>query len=286
MFSYRMQTRLGTLETDYPGNPFWIFWENFVKANLMFFNNNGNVWVHSVPGRPALDVVTAVAYFLGMLVLLVRYFKKRHWLDLFWLVSIPLLLMPSILSLAFPDENPCLNRTSGAMVPVFVAAGVGLDTLLRNIKSALGGKQGKIIGMMIGALLLIWSAGANYDLVFRQYRQQFLLGAWNSSDMGKVIRGYADSIGTPDSAFVVPYPYWVDTRLVGINAGYPRKDYAIAQENLADTAFTPAPKLFIFKAEDTGTLQILQGLYPGGSLQLYEAFHESKNFYIYLTASQ
>jgi len=37
---------------------------------------------------------------------IVRYIRKRDWVDLFLLVSIPLLMMPSILSLAFPEENP------------------------------------------------------------------------------------------------------------------------------------------------------------------------------------
>ena len=34
------------------------------------------------------------------------------------LLSIPLLMLPSILSLAFPDENPALNRAAGDLTPV------------------------------------------------------------------------------------------------------------------------------------------------------------------------
>jgi hypothetical protein len=39
--------------TTYPGNPLWIFLQNFWKAMTMFFYDNGEIWVHSVPDRPA-----------------------------------------------------------------------------------------------------------------------------------------------------------------------------------------------------------------------------------------
>ncbi|MBN2048757.1 MAG: glycosyltransferase family 39 protein, partial [Anaerolineaceae bacterium] len=133
MFSYRMATRLGTLEREYPGSPILIFFGNYLKANLMFFWTNGNTWVHSVTNRPALDVVTAASYFIGLALLVIRYVRQRKWEDLFLLVSIPMLLMPSILSLAFPDENPSLNRTSGAMVPVILVAAMGLEAVLRGL---------------------------------------------------------------------------------------------------------------------------------------------------------
>ena len=55
----------------------------------MFNWNNGGIWVHSVPDRPALDVVTGALFLIGVLLLLVRYAQKRHWLDLFLLVVDP-----------------------------------------------------------------------------------------------------------------------------------------------------------------------------------------------------
>ena len=72
-------------------------------------------------------------FFLGVVQLLVRYIRQRHWLDLFLLVSVPLLMLPSILSLAFPDENPSLNRTGGAIIPVFLIAALALEGLLTGL---------------------------------------------------------------------------------------------------------------------------------------------------------
>jgi hypothetical protein len=56
MFSNRMLTRIGTAERPYPDPPLQIFIKNLWHAMTMFFWDNGNIWVHSVPGRPALDI--------------------------------------------------------------------------------------------------------------------------------------------------------------------------------------------------------------------------------------
>ncbi|PJF23823.1 MAG: hypothetical protein CUN53_20940, partial [Phototrophicales bacterium] len=116
-----------------------VFFDNTFKSLIMFQYDNGGIWVHSIPGRPALDFVSAALYTLGCAFLLVRYLVKRDWLDLFFLLSIPLLMMPSILSLAFPGENPSLNRSGAAAVVVFVIAAQMLDGLytgLRGVCSA------------------------------------------------------------------------------------------------------------------------------------------------------
>ena len=103
----------------------------------MFNWDNGGIWVHSMPGRPALDVVTGALFVMGIVLLIVRYVRQRDWRDLLLLVSIPILLLPSVLSLAFPGENPSLNRTGGAAVAVFVVSALALDGFV----SSFGGEQ-------------------------------------------------------------------------------------------------------------------------------------------------
>ncbi len=137
MFSYRTLTRVGSIERPLPGPVWQIFLQNLWNASIMFFWSNGGTWVHSVALRPALDVVSASLYAIGVIALLWRYIRQRHWVDLFLLVSIPILLLPSILSLAFPDENPSLNRTTGAWVPVFVIIGLSLDSILASLRRRL-----------------------------------------------------------------------------------------------------------------------------------------------------
>ncbi len=283
MFNYRALTRLGTTERPLPGPAGLIFANNLWKAWIMFFWDNGSIWVHSVVGRPALDVVTAALYFLGSLLLLYRYIRNRHWLDLFLLISVPLFMLPSILSLAFPDENPSLNRTGGAIIPVFLIAAIALEGILSGlVRRAKSRRLGIGITVVLALFLFTWSASQNFDLVFNQFDKQFMAGAWNTDDMGKIIHAFATSVGTPDSAYVVPYPYWVDTRLVGINAGYPLKDYALWPANFKDTLSEPHAKLFLVKSDDTQDLDALVALYPQSSYWLFKANLPGKDFWVVL----
>jgi len=134
---------------------------------------------------------------------------------------------PSILSLAFPAENPILNRTAGAIVPVFVIIGIALDGLISGLEARVNGKTGQILAWGVAIFLLGWASMQNYHLVFNEYQRSYELSAWNTSDMGQVIQQFGDLFGTTETAWVVAYPHWVDTRLVGINAGEPKRDFAI-----------------------------------------------------------
>jgi hypothetical protein len=281
MFGYRAFSRLGTTERTFPGSPVVIFLKNSWKAWIMPFWDNGGIWVHSIPTRPALDVISGAFYFLGLVMLVVRYIRSRSWQDLFLIVSVPLLMLPSILSLAFPDENPSLNRTGGALISVFLIAGIGVEGVFAALAAKARGWFGKGLTVVLALAVFASSAWLNYDLVVHKYATQFLQGAWNTSEIGTVIRGFADSVGDKDSAYVVPYPYWVDTRLVGINAGYPEKDYALWPEQLETTLPNTGAKLFIVKDEDQQTLDLLHTLYPDGSFSLHTNPIPGKNFWVF-----
>lgn len=281
IFFYRGLTRLTDVEKPLDQPALEIFFSNLWKALIMFFWNNGSVWVVSIPGRPALSVVSAALLFIGGSLVLVRYLRRFEWLDLFLLVSIPLLLLPSVLSLAFPDENPILNRTSGAIVPVFILAALGLEALIRPFENAFRRGWQRSLGWLLALCVLGLGLLQDYDLVFRQYYTQYAQSAWNTSQMGKIIHEFATTIGTPDTAWVVAYPHWVDTRLVGMNAGFPLKDYAIWPDQLEETLAFEGPKLFIVKPEDTAGLEALQRLYPWGTWQEQLSPWEGKIFYVY-----
>lgn len=279
----RSLTRLSDSERPLPGPPVEIFAGNVWNALVMFFWDNGDVWVHSITHRPALDVISAVLFFLGVVLVLVRYARKRGWVDLFLLVSIPLLLMPSILSLAFPNENPNLNRTAAAYVPVFLILAVGLDALLTTLRSSLPERAGTVAAWSVGLVLIVVSMSNNYDLLFNQYDRAFRLSSWNSTEMGQVIRDFVDLTGgRAEDAWVVAYPYWVDTRLVGVNAGFPARDTGIAPEQLGGTVENPRAKLFLVNTQDTNGLSQLQSLYPDGRYWQYTSRTEGKDFLIFM----
>jgi hypothetical protein len=284
---YRSLTRLTGTETPLPGPVWQIFLSNLWRGLGMFTWDDGETWVHSIPHVPALDVISAGLFVLGVILVLARYIRDRHWFDLFLLVSIPIMLMPSILSLAFPNENPSLNRPSGAVVPVFLIIAYSLDGAMTAVERAVvRPRRGAIAAWSMAALLFMLSASQNFDLVFNQFISQYRAGTWNSSEIGAVVRQFADTIGSPDRVWVIPYPYWVDTRLVGVGAGYGPRDFALAQENIPQTLDMPGPKLYIAKDDDTATLDILQKLYPSGTLSRYTSSTPGKDFWMFLVPAE
>jgi hypothetical protein len=280
-FVYRAFSRLTGMETGFQNSPILIFLQNFWKASVMFFWDNGVIWAHSVPGRPALEVVTGALYFLGIVSLLIRYYHRRNWMDLFLLISIPMLLMPSILSLAYPGENPSLNRTAGAIVPVFLVVGLALETVVRTILRRLNGIVGKGAAIILVMVLFSWSAGNNFRLVFDQYYTIYRASSWNTSEIGRVAALFIESMGTPETTYVVGYPHWVDSRLVAINAGYPGKDFAIFPEQIPDTTLNPNAKMFFLSINDTENADLLKSTYDNGVLTLYDSEVENKDFMVF-----
>jgi hypothetical protein len=167
------------------------------------------------------------------------------------------------------------------LIVVFLIIGLAFDAVLGTLRSSRLSPGGTWLAWILSALLLFWSANQNYDLVFDRWALQFRTNAWNTSELGAVIRQFADSSGAEDSAWVVPYPHWVDTRLVGIQAGFPERDYALWRENITDTLSDPRPKLYLVKPEDEETIEILSSLYPTGVLRLYDSRVEGRDFFIY-----
>jgi len=281
LFAYRAFSRMTGMEAGFQRSPILIFFENFWKASVMFFWDNGVIWAHSVPGRPALEVVSAAFYFLGIVSLLVRYVQKQQWIDLYLLVSIPMLMMPSILSLAFPGENPSLNRTAGAVVPVFIIIGLAFESLLRTLRSRLSGRIGKIIPYTILAVMVLWSGLNNFDLVFNQYYRIYRASSWNTSEMGEIARFFIESIGSPETTYVVGYPHWVDSRLVAINAGQTGRDFAVLPEGIPQTTADPRPKMFFVNISDNESINLLASTFSSGVLWQHNSDVENKDFLIF-----
>lgn len=279
LFGYRAFTRLSSIETPLPGPAWQIFLSNLYNGLLMFNWDDGQIGTHSVTNRPALDLITATLFLLGVAFLIVRYIRQRDWRDLLLLISIPILIMPSVLSLAFPGENPAMNRAGGASVVVFVISALALDGLVTSFGSEM---KRKVIAFSMVGILFTGIAFFNYDLVFNKFSTAFKLSSWNTSEMGAVLSDFRDEYGQTDTFWIVPFPFWVDTRLPGVWAGIPDRDFAMFQENLTDSLNYPAPKMFLFWREDAETEKILKQLYPNGELSRYTSSFENKDFYIFL----
>jgi hypothetical protein len=176
------------------------------------------------------------------------------------------LQLPSTLSLAFPGENPATNRAGGAIIPAFTLAGMAMAALPAWAEKQWAENRLRWIGAGAGVVLFIGAARLNYNLVFIEYQDLYRRSAWNTSDAGRIIRGFAESIGDFETAHMVGYPHWMDTRLVGIEAGRPTVDYAIWPESFGDLVFEPRAQLFLINPEDQESLALLRSLFPSGTV--------------------
>ena len=281
-FATRLFSRMGSADAPLPGPAWQVFLSNTWNALRMFNWSDGETGVSSVVNRPALDVVSGALFILGIALVLIRYIRKRHWLDLFLLIAIPLLELPSILSLAFPKENPILTYTGGALVPVFLIVAMALDGLLTGIGSRMKHGMGTALVWVVILFLVVCSCLQNYDLVFHQYADQYTASAWNSSEMGQIIKQFKQTYGTTDTVWIVAFPYWVDTRLPGVWAGIPGRDFAIWPQDFSKTLDVKGNKLFMINLDDTQDLDSLRQLYPLSALSTFHSAtnSEAKNFLI------
>jgi hypothetical protein len=297
-FGFRAFSRLSDVETPITQPVLSIFSSNVWKGLKMYNFDDGEIWVNSIPHRPALDVVSATLFIIGVVLVLVRYIRNRHWLDLFLLVSIPLLQLPSTLSIAFPGENPALNRASGAYIPAFIIGAMALDGLLTSFgrgKPALNRVEvmRSVMIWVTAGILLYASVSQNYDLVFNQFYRMFRQSAWNTSEMGAEVKKFEQTYGQADTVWIVPFPYWVDTRLPAVWAGIPNRDMAMWRDHLSESLSVHGPKLFMVKANTTDpsgndqeALDVLRSLYPNGQLTLHNSDVSGHDFWLFFVPAE
>ncbi|MGA2111236.1 MAG: glycosyltransferase family 39 protein [Anaerolineales bacterium] len=281
VFWERTLTRIGQSEATYPGNPILLFVQNQINALLMFNWSDGTAWFLGVPGRPALDIVSAALLVLGLFFLLGRYLRHRNWLDLFLLFSIPLLMLPSSLAIAFPIENPAENRTSGVYPIVFVVVAIGAVMLLDTLKGRLSQWSYRFLVLPCAGLLFMGAMVQNYQITFEQYPTQYRLAAQNASEIGALVEAFARSVGDYQDAYVIPYPYWVDTRLVGMYGGDPSRDFALPPASLQTLNPEGQPLLIVFNRNDRDTLKVVSSRFPSGRLQRFASKVPDHDFFYY-----
>lgn len=283
-YFFRIFSRLSNWERPLPGNGLLIFLKNFFLALVMPFWSNASSWVDGVR-RPAVDVISAVLFFFGWIAILIRYIRSRDWLDLVLLIAYPVLLLPSVFSLAFPEENPSLSRAAGSMIPVFLMAAFALKTIVKSLQEAIPGRKGVVVSVILVLLLLIPSVSQNKQLVFSEYQNTYQVSSHNTREIAAIVKQFGDTIGSYDRVWVIGFPHWVDTRTLAIEAGLPGRDLSIQSDQLSSTQGIQGTKLFILNSADLENQAQLTKLYPNGLFSEYASKQEGKNFMLFLVPS-
>ena len=96
-----------------------------------------------------------------------------------------------------------------------------------------------------------------------------------------MIEFFGDVYGQTDTAWIVPYNQWVDTRLPAMWMGIPDRDFALWPNQFVSTLYLPAPKMILFHVKDLETENALKQLYPNGTLSRYTSAAVGKDFMVF-----
>ncbi len=239
----------------------WCFLFHNWKAPAAFWKD-GNTWFISVTDRPGLDVVMAAFYFIGLAVVFIRWLKKRTWQDLFLLISIPILMLPSILALAFPNENPSPSRLGGAVVPIICIAVIGFQSFLTSLWKKCRSSAGKwAVGPGFADCLPFGKT--KFPRSFSTNTTGIMPRHWNSKQIGEIAR-ISSFGGTPETCYVSDWgtgwthawwPWWpaIPLRILPCGRIIMRSPHHLP------------PSCSSSKADQVEALAELQALYPQDS---------------------
>jgi uncharacterized membrane protein len=277
-FWYRVLTRLADQERPVSSEPIGTLGSNAINAVLMFNWTGDEAWPNSIPGDPALDYVSGGLFLLGVVYAVYQLIRFRERSYAFVLVGLAIMLLPTALSLAFPNENPSNARAGGAIPFVFVLVALPLAWLWRSLKQIRPGPAA--IGLIV--LLLTTIAGINYVRYFRDFDQSYREKSWNSDEVALVIRGFAESVGDYAHAWILLYPHWVDTRNVAINMGRIGWEQTLADvEQTQGHAKDANNKLYVLNPNDAEHLVRLQDIMPNGQLRVFKSRTPGHDFVLW-----
>jgi hypothetical protein len=305
-FWRRSASRIADPHQSVSDGPVLTFAKNLVNLALMFHWKEDGVWVNTLPDDPALDPVLGGLLVLGLFIVLWRGWRLRDPMGPLLALSGAVLLLPSALSLAYPGENPSVVRTGGAIPVVMIIAalpvGFGIERGLhaldakRRAESHIPARmaQGRL-GLTLlaaGALALVITViGVNYQRYYGDYWTQFKRNALNTTEIASAIHGFVESGGDPENAWIIAWPYWIDTRGVGIELGDPPWNNVILKieelDEQADTLKAASsssaafPRFYVLHPEDKLALSRLQELYPQGWPSSYDSERPDRSFILY-----
>ncbi|MCC6191960.1 MAG: hypothetical protein IT318_23265 [Anaerolineales bacterium] len=271
LFWYRSFSRLSGAEQAINGSPLRIFLSNNWNALRMFNYTGDDVWVNTLPGKPVLDFITGALFVLGAVFLLARLIWRRDRIAGLLLLAIPILLLPSTLSVAFPEENPSVVRGGGAIPVVFLIAAYPLWLLWQHERRLWPSARGRWLAAGGLGLLLLMVTLANREMYFRRYPAQYIGSAQNASEIGRAVRDFAESIGSYDRAWICLHPHWADTRAVGLYAGRAGWEQVLPAEELTSLSGDPRPLLLVINPRSDACLAAARSAFPTGTLSLFQS---------------
>ncbi len=281
-FWYRILTRGGSSEVPVH-HPVTTFFSNLRNAFLMFDWRGDIVWVLNIPFRPALDFVMGALFVLGVLILLLRWLRFPELRSVYLLIAFLALMMPTVMSIAFPVENPAFGRSAGLIPLGFVLVALPVYYGGCAIRRLIPQTWGAVPVMGLAVALVAWVSLINYHDYFNEYDEIYLQNANNVTEVAAAMREFADSGPGIENTYIKIWPYWLDTRSLALTLGDFHWNNVLDDIRQASSQIdTPGPKLYVLHPEDIDSLNWLRNAYPAGRAEEYQS-KVGKDFILFVT---
>ena len=161
-FWARILTRATDAERAVAGSPLRVFAGNLWNMAKAFHWSGSSTWTVLVQYEPFLDTVSG-ALLLAGLVLALRQAIGGAWRWTWLFPALLVLTLPSTLALAYPNENPSLNRAGVAIPVVFLLVSFPFAYLWRGfLRERVGLRVAGIAALLAGASVSVRENAASY----------------------------------------------------------------------------------------------------------------------------
>jgi 4-amino-4-deoxy-L-arabinose transferase-like glycosyltransferase len=143
---------------------FWALAARSVLGNLALFGWGGDPnWLYNIPGRPGMDAVQAVLFWMGVLLCMARWRQPRYFFLLVWWL---IMLLPSILA---PDPIPHSLRAIGTVPVACILAARPLVELSSHLPRRFP-RLGRVVPVALLVALPAYLGWAGYDTWHSYFR--------------------------------------------------------------------------------------------------------------------
>lgn len=176
---------------------------NNIRNALLMFNWQGDGdWIHSANREPALDNYSSTFLLLGLAAGAVYMLKKPD--PAIWMIPVVAIvtLLPSALALYSPWVNPDNTRAGGAIPAIYLIASLPIATIAMSMSKAFPKRVGKVLPVLFCGAVIGLAADHNRTVYFDHFADRYALSARPYTELGSVLRGFAESDGAYANAFV------------------------------------------------------------------------------------
>jgi hypothetical protein len=246
------------------------FGHNLQNAVWMF-NWHGDLnTLHNIPSRRSLDPAMGAFLLGGGAMAIGGWLFYRRGSFPYLLLGFIAFLLPSVLVLAFPGENPSAGRTAGAMPLAFGVVALPVSFVLSRVYRALSPPAGLAASSLLLVGLMVPIAVYNYNWYFDDYHASYEKSSAPSSCLADLIR--AERQGDPSLQWIyyVGMPGWVDGGGLQLMLGHPdwlRGQYPITKDVTSKPAVNSE---YVLDIKDGPSLTLLEGFFPSGAIRVVQ----------------